>query len=214
MPAHSFFRTVPGLILVVVTLVLGASLPIALGLEETSALGLTALAFSAVVLFIGAPFCLIRFVFKESLHEYGWRLPHKPQEAFFLSAGVLAFLSIPIVLLSGRPEFRAFYDLGAISSEVLFLFFPLSVVYFVAEEFLFRGFFFCALRKRIPAWAITIDAITFGLLHFDKPPLEMAFAMGVAALLSWLTLRTGSFLPAAGVHFVMAVVLSLIVTFT
>jgi uncharacterized protein len=213
MPVTSFFRSLPGLVLIIVILAAGASLPVAFGFERSDPLGMVLLTLSALVFFLAAPLALIHYGFKESISEYGWRLPHNLKEAFLYGILALAVLLLPLLFLASLPQFQNFYRLGeGMSLTALLLVFPLTALYFVAEEFLFRGFFFFALRKKYGLYAIAIDALVFGLLHFDKPALEMFFAMAAAAVLSGLTLKTGSSLPAALVHFVMATILTLVVT--
>lgn len=209
----SFFRSVPGLILIVATLALGASLPLAFGLIHTEPLGLVAGTIFALIFFLGVPLALIRYVYKERAADYGWQLPPRPAEACLYGAVVLVLLCIPLAFLADSPQFTSYYRIeGYALPEAFFFVFLLTSIYFVAEEFMFRGFFFFALKKKVGVWAVAVDALVFGLLHFGKPHLEMYIAFFAAASLSFLTLRTNSALPAAVVHFLMATFFTVYIT--
>ena len=61
----------------------------------------------------------------------------------------------------------------------------------VAEEILFRGYLFDALRKRWPdATTIIVTALAFAAIHFQLAQFPLLFAMGLA--LGWARMKTGS----------------------
>jgi membrane protease YdiL (CAAX protease family) len=68
------------------------------------------------------------------------------------------------------------------------------------EELLFRGFFWRALRARIPfRAALLINAFLFGALHLDSPH-TVPFLMCFGAVLVWLRDASGSLLPSILAH--------------
>jgi uncharacterized protein len=73
----------------------------------------------------------------------------------------------------------------------------------VAEEFFFRGFFYRALRTRLPVWAAaTIDGLVFGGLHFQGTdtaiilPIIAVFGVGQCLVYE----RTRSLFAVIGIH--------------
>jgi uncharacterized protein len=73
----------------------------------------------------------------------------------------------------------------------------------VAEELLFRGYIFTALRGWVGVWgAAAIDGVLFGAIHLD-PDRPVGFLVPLAVLgfvLCLLYWRTGSLLPCIAVH--------------
>jgi membrane protease YdiL (CAAX protease family) len=73
----------------------------------------------------------------------------------------------------------------------------------VAEELFFRGFFYRALRTRLPVWAAAlIDGTVFGALHFQGPdtaiilPIIAVFGIGQCLVYE----RTGSLFAVIAIH--------------
>jgi membrane protease YdiL (CAAX protease family) len=71
----------------------------------------------------------------------------------------------------------------------------------ILEEILFRGFTLPPLVRTLgPVPGIAIDAIVFGLVHFDDPVAVPPLAL-LGAALAWLRWRTGSLWPSFVLHF-------------
>ncbi len=68
------------------------------------------------------------------------------------------------------------------------------------EELLFRGMMLGALRPQGDKAAVIVSAIFFGLIHGNV--LQVPFATILGLILGWLTVRTGSIVPAVLLHFV------------
>jgi membrane protease YdiL (CAAX protease family) len=77
-----------------------------------------------------------------------------------------------------------------------------TVIAPVAEEFLFRGFFFGALRNWKGPWlAAALTGIVFGGIHAGSTNVEFLVPLALLGfLLCLLRWRTGSLLPCMGVH--------------
>jgi uncharacterized protein len=73
----------------------------------------------------------------------------------------------------------------------------------VSEEIFFRGFMFGGIRSRLPFWvAAAVSGAIFGLFHYTGSDSlgvvpQLAF---LGMMLAWLYERTGSILPAIGIH--------------
>ena len=81
----------------------------------------------------------------------------------------------------------------------------IAVLPAVCEECLFRGWMLAALAGRRPAsgralTAVAVQAACFAAFHLLPERMPQTFALGV--LLGWLTLRSGSILPAILAHLV------------
>jgi membrane protease YdiL (CAAX protease family) len=77
------------------------------------------------------------------------------------------------------------------------------VLDFIGWEFLFRGFLLFGLARLWgPKKAIWAQTLPFFLLHYFKPPLELAFSLPGGLAAGWFCLRAGSFLPLWIIHVV------------
>ena len=69
----------------------------------------------------------------------------------------------------------------------------------VAEEIMFRGYLFDALRKYFSGWiVILLTAAEFSLVHFQ--PLYFFPLFGIGVVLGWLRMKTGSLTLPVFVH--------------
>lgn len=204
----AFFRSSAGVLLTVVVLVVLASLPISLGLERTSLVGASVLTLFALVSFLVLPLLLIRYVLKEDPRSYGWRFPENALDAIIHSVPILVILLGTIFLVSRAPQFQSFYSLQGtdVTSGIAFLV-PAYLLYFLAEEFLFRGYLFHALRTKGLVFTLVANVALFSLFHIHKPGMEILIAGLTALLFCLLTERTKSVLPAILLHIVAATTL-------
>jgi membrane protease YdiL (CAAX protease family) len=148
----------------------------------------------------------------ERLRTYGiglgdWRLGLKV-------AGFFYAVMLPIVLVISRSEsFAHTYplDRDALRSWSHFwLYEPGYWTYFIAWEFLFRGFLLFGLHRRMGNHAIWVQLMPFVLMHTGKPEIE-AFASIVAGVaLCVLALRTRSFWYGALLHAAVAGTMDLV----
>ncbi len=163
--------------------------------------------FIASFLFYGLlPFTAVLLLRSEKLSEYGlglgdWRLGLKVSGFFFA-------VMIPLVLIFARTDaFSHTYPLDpdAVRSWSHFaLYEPGYWIYFIAWEFLFRGFLLFGLHKRMGNHAIWVQLMPFVLMHTGKPEVE-AFASIIAGIaLCVLALRTRSFWYGALLHAAVA----------
>jgi uncharacterized protein len=119
--------------------------------------------------------------------------------AFFVLAGIYAVIVQP----EGQQE--TLDDLGtkdstlfAIGAAVLVI-----VVAPLAEEFFFRGFFYRALRARLPVVAAAlVDGAIFGVIHYENP--DMIDILPILALLGVIFClvyeKTGSLFAVVALH--------------
>lgn len=162
------------------------------------------------------PALFVVLVLREPLRRYGFAWPGAKR---LLVGSLLAWLAmLPFVLwLSARPEFQAFYPspnfptrempLARLHANGLLALWLVShLPQLFATEFCFRGFLLFPLGRALGvARAIAILAAPYVLLHWTKPPLELAQALWGGVVFGIVAWRTGSFLPAFVSHWLVAV---------
>jgi sodium transport system permease protein len=87
-----------------------------------------------------------------------------------------------------------------LDSSIYMMLFAIAVMPAICEEVLFRGFMIRFYESYGARNAILISALLFGIFHLDPFRLLPTFLLGI--LLGYLTLRSGSILPAMFSHFI------------
>ncbi len=206
-------KTGPALILLTFVLAILASLPSSFGFPRDTIAGVSMLSASAVLFFFLVPAFIVRVIYKESLTTYGYNLPPFTKKTGFRVLLAFLLLLVPLLFLIQNTEFQSFYALGDIAPLTVVLFLgPVALLYYLAEEFLFRGFLLSSLFARFGFISFPILAGLFGVLHAGKPFLEMFYAVYATLILSWLAYVTRSFLPAALLHWLIALIFTLTVS--
>jgi membrane protease YdiL (CAAX protease family) len=165
----------------------------------------------ALIFLLVVPLFLLRLL-KEDASGFGFRFPesgHAREMTIALLVVLLAALGASFV-----PALREFYaDPGATLPVFIASAGALSLLYYAAEEFLFRGFLFWGLFRRIGMHSFWVTNLLFALFHAGKPVAEIPIAFFLGLLFSYVAWRTKSFLPAAVLHFTLAIILNILVAF-
>jgi membrane protease YdiL (CAAX protease family) len=141
------------------------------------------------------PALVIKFVFKESLSDYGLSVKkglvrHLPVYA------VLYLIVLPFVyMVSFSPSFLRTYPFYEHAGRSFFDFFAWELAYayqFFTLEFFFRGFILHGLKHRFGAYAIVIMVVPYCMIHFGKPFPETVGAILAGTVLGALALWTRS----------------------
>jgi len=160
---------------------------------------------SATLTFLLLPLLVARLGLQLRPVEVGlgvgdWRLGLK-------IAGLLYGLMLPVVVVASQlPSFASHYPLcGYVGEQAVALLrgepaLAWVVVahelgylcYFVAWEFLFRGFLTVALARYIGPLAVLVQTIPFAILHLGKPQAEAYGSIAAGVALGLLALRTRS----------------------
>lgn len=161
------------------------------------------------------PMTMIVFLFHEKLADYGWRLPVDTRASRKLIISVTLILLPFILFLSTQDIFREYYSRHGITPfEFLVTGGVFTFLYFLSEEFLFRGFLFFGLWPRLGYHSFWIISVLFAFLHITKPPTEIVLSFFTSFIFCYLSLKTKSFIPAAIVHFIIALTLNALIAFT
>lgn len=165
------------------------------------------------MLLLWLPMLAIFFVAREEPSRFGFALGESWSAwwpTLLLFAGILV-LEIPA---SRMAEFQRYYPLERETSYSwqAFLFSEAKWgMYFFCWEFFFRGFLLFGLQRAIGWWAVLVQAIAFGIMHWTKVPAEFILSFPAGIILGALALRARSFLPCFLLHWSAAVAFDLLV---
>ena len=163
--------------------------------------------------FLVAPAITNKIVYRESLKEMGLVFPEKKILSLVLIILSLIILVPCIIYFAKLSAFQG-YSLAHLSThKFIFAITFLFPLFYIGEEFFFRGFLFLGLWKRVGWHSFWITDIIFTLSHFGKPWLEVLMCIPASVVFNVLTLCTRSIFPAVVVHSLLGIILSILVTF-
>lgn len=169
--------------------------------------------FYALFVFLILPFVFSRVVYKLSSKDLCLALPQRNFKTFFLIFLALSFVIPWTIYFAHLPEFQtySFGHLGTTKFILMQLF--LIPIYYIGEEFFFRGFLFNILWKKVKWHSFWITDILFTLSHIGKPVPEIILCIPVSIILNYMTLKTRSIYPAVLVHSSLGILLNTLITF-
>jgi membrane protease YdiL (CAAX protease family) len=156
---------------------------------------------------IGSALVFARMVAPPRPADFGLRPAPLKRAAAYVVGGYLVFIVVSFLWLAliGQPDAKDTIteDLGAKDSTaaLIFVTFVVTVCAPLAEEFLFRGYFFGALRRNGFWFAATFTGLAFGIVHVFGSPI--AFIVPLALLgggLCFIREKTGSLYPGIALH--------------
>jgi len=153
------------------------------------------------------PLSIELFVFSRNMTELGLSLKNLASSLSWVV--ILSAFMIPVNFLNARtednlkmyPQIRyEKWDLGLISLSA-----ATWMLYLLAFEFLFRGFFLFSCERAFGYWpAIAGNTVVHSLVHLPKGKKETLGAIPFGAILCFLTLKPGTLWAAYGIHVVLA----------
>jgi membrane protease YdiL (CAAX protease family) len=170
-------------------------------------------ALSVLIILFVLPAFIITRIFHEKLSDYGLLIPEKIQEAIKISGWVIVVFLPIIFIISVRSDFGEYYAIERSSIVLFVLMTIITAFYYFAEEFLFRGLMFFSLWKKWGIHSFWITNIVFSIFHIGKPVPEVFLAFFLGIVLSYVSLKTKSFIPAVAIHFILALILNILVTY-
>ena len=170
------------------------------------------LAFSSLVFMLSIPLFFGKHILGKNTGEFGFCIPQNSGVAMKLAI-ICLLIFMPIVfILSKEHSVQNFY----LIKNGFGIFFILATIsrgiYYIGEEFLFRGFMFFGLWDKIKIHSLWVTSLVFALLHMGKPVEEIFFSFFLSLSLCFISLKTKSFLPSFVIHFVLAITLNVLVT--
>jgi membrane protease YdiL (CAAX protease family) len=153
-------------------------------------------ALSRVVLFLCVPLLIVLVGFRDKPRRYGFQLGDWRWGLGLAVAGCVVMTPI-VLVLSGAPDFRAYY---APSSEPLPGLLTTNVLDLGTTEFLYRGFLMLAIARVFGPIGLVVALFPFTFTHLTKPESELLSTFAGGAVYGWLTWRTGSIVWGAAAH--------------
>ncbi len=169
--------------------------------------------FTIFVFYFLIPAIIIKFIFRERLHDYGLYGGKVFRERKIFT--LFLIIMIPLVLIFSTTEsFQLrypFYHLQ--TNEPLWpSFFIWQLLYFfqfIALEFFFRGFMVHGLKKQFGYYSVFIMTIPYCMIHFGKPFPETMAAIIAGIILGTLSLKSRSIWMGVAIHYAVALSMDL-----
>lgn len=175
------------------------------------------------------PACFILLIFREPMEKFGFS-PSNSKRIWPVVGVLFVVLFAGLFVVSHWRVFQDYYPLfrrypqfdGAfagypntnpfLSAPMVMLYAELSYgMYLFCWEFFFRGFMLFGLQRNIGWFAVILQALAFGLLHFGKPMTEMAASFGAGVILGIIALNARSFIPCFILHWAASISFDLLV---
>jgi membrane protease YdiL (CAAX protease family) len=153
-------------------------------------------AISRVGLFLLVPLAIVVLGFRDRPSRYGLRLGDWRWGIGLAVAGCAVMTPI-VILLSGAPDFRAYY---APSMDPLPSLLATNLMDLASTEFIYRGFLMLCLARVIGPLGLVVALFPFTFTHLTKPEAELLSTFAGGAIYGWVTWRTGSIVWGALAH--------------
>ena len=165
--------------------------------------------------YVIAPVLYIKFVLKDQVRDYGFRLKGTLKHAWIYVA--LFLIVLPALFVVGLTEsFQRSYPFYKDAGRSVFDFVMWEVVYiaqFLSLEFFFRGFLVHALKRRFGFLCILVAVMPYCMIHFGKPMPETLGAIFAGIALGALSLLTRSIWLGVAIHVSVALSMDVISLF-
>lgn len=167
---------------------------------------------SSFIFFFLIPFFVIKYIYKKNISFFGVRWPINLKDSIELIILSLVYFIPLMYFFSKESIFQDFYSINR--GSIYFISTTLgAVIYYFSEEFLFRGFLFFGLWNKFKFHTFWIINLLFCFFHIGKPFQEIIFSFFMGLILTFLSYKTKSIIPATLVHFILAMVLNILVTY-
>ena len=153
-------------------------------------------ALSRLVLFSCVPLLIVLVGFRDKPGRYGLQLGDWRWGLGLAVVGCVVMTPI-VLVLSGTPDFRAYY---APSAEPLPGLLFTNGIDLVSTEFVFRGFLMLTLARVFGPIGLVVALFPFTFTHLTKPESELLSTFFGGAVYGWLAWRTRSIVWGAAAH--------------
>ncbi|MCE5198875.1 MAG: CPBP family intramembrane glutamic endopeptidase [Armatimonadota bacterium] len=213
----------------VITLIVGAAIVGGLWKFNQCAISYNQYLVGNLIALFWLPMLTIMFMFREEPEKFGFCLGSWKR----IWAVLLVCMAclVPIMLYAARlPAYQAYYPLFRhypefwnvfntypqnspwTSAPMQMLYAEVSYgMYMFCWEFFFRGYLLLGLMRSMGWWAVIIQALAFGLLHFGKPTTEVIASFGAGVILGIIALNAKSFVPGFVLHWLASMTFDMLV---
>ena len=112
---------------------------------------------------------------------------------------LLSIMNSNLNMFGFENDMSDYGEISGVAGSIIY-FIAIAVVPPIIEEFIFRGAILGSLRKYGDGIAIIVSAVMFGFAHSNFIQTPVTFLTGL--VLGYLTVKTGSIIPAMLLHFV------------
>ena len=165
--------------------------------EQNNLPGLAYWVVIVTVFYFVVPALAIKFLFKESLGDYGLNL--KIERGFWKLFLNCFAVMLPLVYLmsltdgfAAKYPFFKVYDGEPYYGMTLLLWELIYFMQFFGLEFFFRGFLLHSLKPVLGFYSIFVMTVPYCMIHFGKPMPETFSAIGAGIFLGWLSYKNGN----------------------
>ena len=151
----------------------------------------------AVIFYFVIPAVFIKYLYGESLSDYGLNFRFEPGFAKLFATSLAIML--PLVYLmsltgsfAAKYPFLKIYDGEPYIGTTLLVWELIYFAQFFGLEFFFRGFLVHSLKPALGIYSIFAMTVPYCMIHFGKPPAEAIAAIGAGIFLGWLSYRNGN----------------------
>lgn len=163
--------------------------------------------------YIFIPVLLIRFVFRESPLDYGWRMKGAFKD-WWLYALMLVIMIPLVIYFSSTSSFKARYPFYNPEQDDslwpnLWIWELMYFFQFIGVEFFFRGFMTLGMKKRFGFYSIFIMTVPYTMIHYGKPMPETIGAILAGLVLGTLSMKSRSIWMGILIHYSVAITMDL-----
>lgn len=164
---------------------------------------LTYWVFMLVLFYFVIPAFIIKYVFKERLGNYGFKMKGAFKDYHLYI--IMLMVMIPLVLyfsttIAFQERYPFLISTSGLSFSDLLKWELLYMSQFIALEFFFRGFLLHGLKHRFGFYSVFIMTIPYCMIHFGKPMQETLAAIVAGVVLGVLSLKSNSVFLGCLIH--------------
>lgn len=168
------------------------------------------------VLLVVVPLALLKLRYREDASEYGLGLPPRDRRSLVVwsSIALLVVCAPGIWFGAHQPEMRALYPLFRhFASNEQFLAYELAYfLFFLASEFVFRGYILFGAARTMPAHvAICVAMLAHVTWHLGKPFPELASSVAWSFFAGAIALGTRTIWHLIVIHWLLNVFMDLVI---
>lgn len=165
--------------------------------------------------YVVIPALITRFVFHESIIQYGLRIKGITKHLWIYVLLYLLVLPFVVIASFGKSFLNTypFYSPPPGGWSLLLIYEIFYLLQFLYLEFFFRGYLIFNLEKTFKYYAIFVMVVPYCMIHFHKPLPEALAAIVAGVILGTLALKTRSIWYGVLIHMSVAISMDMLALF-